>query len=55
VDLKTEIVGYDFMDFAGELKFSGKKLERVGQKHVEDKTHVELAYLEAPKTEKADA
>jgi ammonia channel protein AmtB len=55
LDLKTEIIGYDFIDFAQDLKFSGKKLERVHAKHTDDKDKIELAYQEAPKTEKADA
>jgi Ammonia permease len=50
VDLKTEIVGYDFIDFADKLKFDpNRKIELKRPENVGG--NIEIAYTQAPKTE----
>jgi ammonia channel protein AmtB len=57
IDLKTEIVGTDFIDYADVLRFdSRRKIEDAGhsQGHSGTGTHIEIAYQQAPKTEKTE-
>jgi len=50
VDLKTEIVGTDYIDFAGDLKFdTTRRIENKGR--YSNTQNIELTYQSAPKND----